>query len=403
MLRNVVSDHVSLRDSFLKSQLMDDILELINISLQAKKISTIKTSLFLLYDCLKHENINLEDVKLVNSIYKMFPIFENLIFINDDEVFICCLFSLKIISSVEDPTNQLKIQKMFLQNDGEIINLLLAINYNECKFELLETIRILGNLLSVEDNNFIDNLLEYDILKFFKSVFDNEKSKKMRRETIWAISNITGGSYKHIKTIVDSDLFEEIIKMTSDYDFSTRKEAVYALFNMCVDISLSLGTELVKKGIFEVFIKVIEKNVDNSIIELALESIDKILNTGEPLREIAGFNSMAKKFDEVGGINCLEQLQKHPNQKIYEKTLNILDKYYETKDVDHNVLDLDNQSANSGNNSSVIFNESNLNNIHSSNPNYNFFGPNGAVELQNGDRNSYPNQINSMHTNYQFR
>lgn len=402
MLRNLICDSIYLRDTFLNCDLVENVIDIIDLGLKERKMSLIKSSSFLLFDCFKEEQFVENNHQLIDVLYKIIPVFINLNKLNDDEVSNCCLWSLRVISGIEDDRNPNGIQEMFLNNDGDFILTLLAMNYNENKSELYQTLKILGNLLAVNDDKFVDNMLEFDILKFFENIFDHETNKKIRTVTLWAISNIAGGHYSHVKKIVNSNLYDKIISMTSDYDFTTRKEAVYVLHNMCSEVNLSLGTELVKKSIFEVFVKVIEKNVDNSVIELALLSIEKLLHTGEAIREISDVNSMAKKFDEIGGSACLEKLQYHPNNEIYHRALNILEKYFEIKQVDnHQITDFRESSNNyvhyNYTNDNFRIDSESLQLQVSSNPNYNFYGPNGASDIQSEVSESLMDQ---SHSNY---
>ena len=44
-----------------------------------------------------------------------------------------------------------------------------------------------------------------------------------------------------------------------------------------------------------------------------------------------GNNIIALEIEKIGMINALENLQYHPNEIIYEKTLNTIEKYFLTE------------------------------------------------------------------------
>lgn len=65
---------------------------------------------------------------------------------------------------------------------------------------------------------------------------------------------------------------------------------------------------------------------------MALDALDAILRTGE---ETGG--NFAVLVDEAEGLDKLEQLQEHQNSDIYEKAVNIIEKFFGTEGEEENV------------------------------------------------------------------
>ena len=205
-----------------------------------------------------------------------------------------------------------------------------------------------------------------------------------------------------MKQVIESNIFHQLILATEDYDFNVKKEAVIAIMNICLSSSLSLSTTLINKGVFRILIELIETKGDNLLVDMALTSIDCLLQTGIAFKSVNGVNAMCKKFAAEGGVSALENLQSHSNNVIYKKGMSILGKYFDSNGDD---VKLTESSSNIGNYNNVSNNNSgnfiNFNQNNNLTPNlistnqfslptnnlnvkYNYNGPNG---IENGAGN----------------
>ena len=75
---------------------------------------------------------------------------------------------------------------------------------------------------------------------------------------------------------------------------------------------------------------------DAAMQELMLEATDTLLQAGETLaKSKAGAeNPFLVPFDEAEGVDKLEALQSHHNEEIYEKAVNLLERYFGEEDGD---------------------------------------------------------------------
>mmetsp|Transcript_2457 Transcript_2457/g.3539 ORF Transcript_2457/g.3539 Transcript_2457/m.3539 type:complete len:108 (-) Transcript_2457:240-563(-) len=67
---------------------------------------------------------------------------------------------------------------------------------------------------------------------------------------------------------------------------------------------------------------------------VALEGIENILRVGvkESHKYMGNKNKYAEFVEQCGGLDSIEHLQRHDNEEIYNKAVNILQVYFETED-----------------------------------------------------------------------
>lgn len=91
-------------------------------------------------------------------------------------------------------------------------------------------IRLLGSLCSndIEQTSYVCSLprLEDTLIKLIGS-----QSMNVRKETCWALSNITASTPEHIQAIIESGLWQMLVERTLEDAFDVRIEAAWALCN----------------------------------------------------------------------------------------------------------------------------------------------------------------------------
>lgn len=109
-----------------------------------------------------------------------------------------------------------------------------------------------------------------------------------------------------------------------------KKEALWVLSNICTTGSDEHVKGLVQVGGIHPLAEVLSlKNVDTTILGATLDAIERILDVGEQYHE-----DYAKLFDECNGIDHLENLQEHPSNAVYQKTVKIIETYFGEDDQD---------------------------------------------------------------------
>jgi hypothetical protein len=87
---------------------------------------------------------------------------------------------------------------------------------------------------------------------------------------------------------------------------------------------------LIQQGIVEIVCDCIKLD-DSRYVAVALEAITHLLYFGKVYYTIDGKNEMVGRIEQLGMFEVLEKLQYHPVEIVYEKTLNILEAYFDTE------------------------------------------------------------------------
>jgi hypothetical protein len=323
------------RNHILATNIIDIISEKINLVLDLNlqnyaiiREAFIKSCIEFLYNLLiKFEEV---PVSLVPQIYKIIPIFTNTYIFRDDHIFSMCIWGLSRISGISDE-NEIKILELIMNNNGDLLNTLLALDYDTYKELLIPSLQIMGNLISVYNKNFVEFILSFGVIDFLNTILLSEKSKKIIKKVLWVVSNISGGDYEHIKQIVEHQIFNKVLELCNDYDFSTKKEAIFTVHNICTHkLNFTISTFLIKKGVFNMIKDVLETYKDPLLLEMVLTSLNCILCTAIPIISLTGTNNLSNKFEQLGGIASLEKMQEHANDNIYRLSLSILETHFKT-------------------------------------------------------------------------
>lgn len=147
--------------------------------------------------------------------------------------------------------------------------------------------------------------------------------KSLRKETVWLLSNIAAGTHFQIDELFKQEgLVERVVQMAGDDKWEVRREAIWFVANI-----FTTGTDfhlrtLVQKNGFNAIANALDVK-DAKIVDVALEATEKILDVGQKLNL-----NFSHVFDEYGGLDKLEELQQHPSERVYERSIDILEKYF---------------------------------------------------------------------------
>ena len=112
-----------------------------------------------------------------------------------------------------------------------------------------------------------------------------------------------------------------------------RKEAVWAVSNATSQATAEQFKFFVDKGILQALGGILDLP-DAKTLTVSLEGISYILNAGAkaPPNE-HGENPYAYLAEQSGVMDKIENLQFHENQKVYEKAVELLEKYFTLEDT----------------------------------------------------------------------
>jgi hypothetical protein len=193
-------------------------------------------------------------------------------------------------------------------------------------------LRAIGNIVTGDDEQ-TQYVIDCGALDTLNNLLYFSK-KTVRKEVCWSLSNITAGNPIQIQRCLDLGIIDKLIHLLIHDELEIKKEAVWAVSNCTAGASFEQFAILVEKGILNALASVLSLK-ESKLLVVALEGIENILKAGKVhYTKLGQENKFAIKLEECGGIDLIEQLQLHPNHQIYQRTLVILETYFQDVEED---------------------------------------------------------------------
>jgi importin subunit alpha-1 len=185
-------------------------------------------------------------------------------------------------------------------------------------------LRALGNILTTNDHDITERALFEGALDKLTTVLYSPNANLIK-EVCWALSNICAGPVQHIHKLIDSTAFDRVFFLSKSYNIDHRKEALWVICNSITGGDLMIKEKVLTYNNGEVIDILINgmKLHEARLIRNILEALEELLK----LDKINGWveqASVANTFNNKGGLDSLEELQRHPNMEIYHQSSAIL-------------------------------------------------------------------------------
>jgi importin subunit alpha-6/7 len=196
---------------------------------------------------------------------------------------------------------------------------------------IIPALRTLGNIVSGEDHQ-TQCVVDAGGLSAVVPLLANAK-KNIRKEACWMISNIAAGSKSQLAAVVNTPelVFRTLALMSDGTEWDVRKEAAWVISNIATGGTKHHVHTLVEQGAIPPVCDLLDSSdaKDVKVTLIALEALESILNHT--------VNSSYKidtrhLIDEAGGLSKLEALQEHKVDEVYEKALQIVEKFFGGED-----------------------------------------------------------------------
>ena len=312
LVSNLVSDSEKIREALIENKIFDKIL---TILASTNNENYINLSAWAISNFFKVKPIPNYDIckKAFKAIAKAV-----LIYNKDDQDFItdvCFFFS--VVTHKYKEFNQEIIDTGLLQK---------IIKFLEIKKKniILTSLRIIGNIACTDNANQTQKLIDLGILDKLKYSLFNE-SMSIRRESAFILSNIAAGTQKQIEIVIEQNFLQILYKVFNNDNPKVKKEAIIAIANMTTVESEKYMKKLFEDNILMIILDLL-KNEDAYNIIIGLEILVNIFVFMEKKGRKKEFQNECEK---MGITDILEKLQMNENQIVYDKTLKILDTYFE--------------------------------------------------------------------------
>ena len=311
---NLASDSTKIRDILIKEKAFDKILTLMASTSQEKLIKNCTWAIANF--CRVKPPPPYEYIK--KSIKIISRAIVNLYNDNDFLTDACFIFSY-MTEHYKDTINDLL--------DIEIIPQIIKLLDVDSQYIVISSLRVVGNIASGNANQ-TQQLLDWGILDCLKKTIFNEK-KAIRKETAWIISNIAAGTQKQIESLISENFLPILDKEIQNDDLEIKKEAIWAVCNLSSVNNDKYMEQILNQGILRIICECLKMD-DAKFLAVCLEAFGNLLAYGKK-KNPSGPNFIVSEVEKMGMLDLLEKLQYHPVEIVYDKTLKILETYFEVE------------------------------------------------------------------------
>ena len=232
-----------------------------------------------------------------------------------------------ILSSISNHYKE-SIKELFeLDLIPKIINSL-EIDTNNIQINYL---RIIGNIACGNANQ-TQKLLDLGVLAYLKKIIFS-KYKYIRKEAAWIISNIAAGTQKQIESLIREDILIILKQVLINDEYAIKRESIWAICNLTSIENPIYMKKILDQGILKIICECLKLN-DAKLLAICLEALGNLLVFGEKFSQNpAGENPIVYEIEKMGMFDILEKLQLHQSEIVYEKTLKILEKYFDIQNA----------------------------------------------------------------------
>ena len=140
--------------------------------------------------------------------------------------------------------------------------------------------------------------------------------------------NITAGNTAQKQACIDSGMIDELVTLLPNDEEKVRKEAIWALSNILRIDSKEYVTALVQKGVLNAFLQSLSIN-DEEILMRIIEGITCFLiSENEYFSAGEDKNLISNEFKRLEGVQKLKELRTHQIQSVREESIKLLKKYF---------------------------------------------------------------------------
>ncbi|KAL5010920.1 hypothetical protein ScPMuIL_013225 [Solemya velum] len=317
-LGNIAGDSPECRDYVLNQGILVPLLQLLS---KSTSLSMTRNAVWCLSNLCRGKNPPPDFTKVSPSL----PVLARLLFHTDKDVLADACWALSYLS---DGPNE-KIQAVI---DSGVCRRLVELLMHSHQSVVSAALRVVGNIVTGDDYQ-TQVILNCSALPCLLHLLSSNK-ESIRKESCWTISNITAGNRMQIQSVIDANIFPVLIDILGKADYKTRKEAAWAITNATSGGSPEQIKFLVDQGCISPLCDLLTV-MDSKIIQVALNGLENILRLGDQdFKNNSGSNPYAVMIEECYGLDKIEFLQGHENREIYQKSFDIIEKYFGSEDED---------------------------------------------------------------------
>jgi importin subunit alpha-6/7 len=198
---------------------------------------------------------------------------------------------------------------------------------------VLPALKTLGNITNGDDAQ-TQAIVDLGFLPVFLRLLDSEDAA-IRKETCWTLSNIWAGNINQVASIIEVGILDKLVCVAVEDCFEIQKEAGWCISNTTAIKDSEIIKCVVQKQGLQAILAVLKCNVDPRTAVVLLEGVMNILEVGKlNFTAVNTVNPFWGLVEECGGLDIIESYQSHLNQKVYQLSVQIIEKYFSVQETD---------------------------------------------------------------------
>jgi len=317
IIGNLATDSPKIRDSLIREKTFDKLLTILASTNQTQLIKqcTWAVSSFFRVKPVPPYDLVKKAIKMIARSMVMLP--------QDTEFLTDACFILSFMTEHYKDTIKDLLELEIIPNVIKCLDI-------DVQYIQLSCLRVVGNIASGNANQ-TQLLIDWNVLNYLRKTIFNPK-KTIRKESAWILSNIAAGTQKQIETLISENFLPILDESIQKDEPEIKKECIWAVCNLTSVENQIYIKKILDQGILRIICNCL-KMEDAKYLAVCLEAFSNLLSFGKKSNK-SGPNPIVVEVEKMGMFDILEKLQYHPVEIVYEKTLKILETYFEVQYIE---------------------------------------------------------------------
>lgn len=320
---NVAGDSEALRDETLRAGCMQAVMRLINPH-NPSSVGMLRNVTWTLSNMCRGK----KPLPPFEYVRHAIPAMTWLLNYDDSEVIQDAAWGLSYVS--DEPGDDNYKLDVFVKQEGLLQRLAwLLENYQKQDILVVPVLRAIGNVLTGNDQQ-TDAVLQHGVTEALLKLLRHPK-RNIRKETAWALSNITAGQPHQIEQVLGNQaLVTELSRLLRSGDVVVQREAAWTIANACTcgnnrQLRFISGKEEIVSAMSDAL-----GCGDRAIIKVICEAIVALIKFGNS----QGDETFTELLEATGGLDNLEELQHHSSEDVYQSVASVFQQLQDSGNVE---------------------------------------------------------------------
>ncbi|CAK9040593.1 Importin subunit alpha-1 (IMPa-1) (Karyopherin subunit alpha-1) (KAP-alpha-1) [Durusdinium trenchii] len=311
VLGNIAGDGTAARDKVLGAGVLEPLL---NCMQDLSKVGLLRIATWTL------SNLCDGQPRPVFKVHAVLQTMRHVLQVEDTEVLSHACWALSHLCDGASPHIQAVVE-------ADVCPRLVALLHSKSWRVVKPALRTVGNIVCAEDEqDYTQQIIECGAVPCLRELITHSV-REIQKEACWTLSNIAAGTVPQIQCVLDSGSIPTLVKLASkdsNTDPDVKIEACWVLLNATSCGSDSQIEALVAEGCVSVLCSLLN---DNSMVMMALEGLEKILQVGQGIGE-RGPEPLTNPHASLLDTEKIEALQSHRTSAIAKRATRMWDNFF---------------------------------------------------------------------------